>query len=116
MIEIDGVCRELEKPIWESGDYISDEYLLLIDLSTSPDRATQDNAMRIASAVRRLNRNLSTTSTLLAGSELANPYDDVINQLNVINYNTEGVDTLQPLIRDDSRFPAASGSFKWAKL
>lgn len=113
MVEIDGVRRELERPIWESGDYISDEYLLLIDLSTSPNRTTQTNADRIVSAIRRLNRNLATTSTLLVGTELADPYDDVIDQLNAINSDTEGVGVLQTLIRDDSRFQNASGSFKW---
>lgn len=114
MIEIDGVRRELEKPIWESGDYISDEYLLLIDLSTSPNRNIQTNIDRIASCIRRLNRNLATTSTLLVDSELAEPYDNVMSQLNDMNSDIGGIDTLQPLIRDDSRFQEASGSFKWA--
>jgi hypothetical protein len=114
MIEIDGVRRQLEKPIWESGDYISDEYLLLIDLSTSPNRATQTNTDRIASSIRRLNRNLATTSALLVDSELADPYDDVISQLNDVNSDVHGIDVLQPLIRDGSRFQESSGKFKWA--
>ena len=113
MIEIDGVCRELEKPICESGDYISDEYLLLIDLSTSPNRTTQTNANRIASAVRRLNRNLATTSTFLDDPEVSSAYVNVINQLNDINSDIEGVGVLQPLIRDNSRYQEASGNFKW---
>ncbi len=113
MIEIDGVRNGLHRPIWESGDYISDEYLKLIDLSTSPDRSHR-NAERIAIAVRRLNRNHETTSTLLVDTELAQPYNDVIAQLNDINASIEGVGTLRPLIEDDSRFQGASGSFKWA--
>jgi hypothetical protein len=116
MIEIDGVIRGLEKPTWGSGDHISEEYFILIDLSTSPDRTTQIKIDRIASAIRRLNRNLATTSTLLLyDSEFADTYDDVVGQLNNINSDIEGVDVLQPLIRDDSRFQGASGSFKWAK-
>lgn len=113
MIEIDGVRNELHRPIWESGDYISDEYLELIDLSTSPDRP-HGSIDRIARAVRRLNLNLSTTSALLVGTELAQPYNDVVVQLNDINAGIPNVDALQPLIEDDSRFQGTSASFKRA--
>jgi hypothetical protein len=50
MLEIDGVQRELEVPATEAGDYISDEYQLLLDLSTAP-QISHLNADRIASAV-----------------------------------------------------------------
>lgn len=113
MIEIDGVRNQLHRPIWESGDYISDEYLTLINLSTSPSRSLRD-AERIASAIRRLNRNLDTTSVLLVGTELAQPYNDVVAQLNDINVSIVGIEVLQPLNEDESRFRGASGSFKWA--
>ena len=109
MIEIDGVCRELERPIWESGDYISDKYEELIDLSTSPDR--DRHVDRIALAIHMLNLNLTTTSLLLVDTELAQPYDDVIGQLNEINADIPDIGTLQPLITNNARFEGASDSF-----
>lgn len=126
MLEIDGVRHKMERLIWESGDYISDEYWQLIDLSTSPGRTNPSNAQRIASAVRRLNRNLDTTSALLVETKVLGVYDDaekftdvaevydhVIGQLNEINADTPAAGTLLPMNRDESRFAGSSGSFKW---
>ncbi len=113
MIEIDGVRNELHRPCTEAGDYISDNYRDLIDLSTSPDRTAVPNVVRIASLVRRLNRNLATTSAILVGTELDPIYEDVISQLNEINADLP-VDALHPLVRDESRFTDYSGSYRWA--
>jgi hypothetical protein len=113
MLEIDGVRRQLQKPIWESGDYISDEYLKLIDITTSPHRVNERNAQRLASSIRRLNRNLDTTSALLVGTEAGSAYDSVVDQVNSINA-TLGVGTLLPLNQDESRFAGSSRSFKFA--
>lgn len=127
MLEIDGVRHEMERLVWESGDYISDEYLILIDLSTSPERTNPSNAERIASAVRRLNRNLDTTSALLVETKVpwayddaekfadaADVYDHVIGQVNAINEDMPNVGALLPMNRDESRFAGSSGSFRWA--
>lgn len=112
MIEIDGVRHELEAPITEAGDYISDEYLLLIDFSTAP-HSSHRNTERIASAIRRLNRNLAATSVYLVGTEFAQPYNDVVAQLNTINASLN-VGSLNNLIEDDSRFLVYSASFRHA--
>lgn len=112
MIEIEGIQRQLEKPIWESGDYISDEWLRLIDLTTHPDTSSPVVLSGLASAVRRLNRNLATTSFLLDGTDLASVYNDVVSQVNDINTGRP-VDTLDPLIHGVS-WGEASGSFKFA--
>lgn len=113
MIEIDGVRNQLEKPVWESGDYISDEFWRLIDIATSPNRVTETNAERMASSIRRLNRNLDTTSALLVGNEAGPAYDRVVEQVNAINA-TLGVGFLLPLNQDESRYAGSSGIFKWA--
>ncbi|MEO6761248.1 MAG: hypothetical protein ABI220_02610 [Candidatus Saccharimonadales bacterium] len=85
MIEIDGIRRQLEQPNWESGDRISDEWMRLIDLTTDPELHSTIVLYGLASAVRRLNRNLGTTSLLLKGTKLAQVYNDVVEQVNAIN-------------------------------
>lgn len=112
MIEIDGVRLQLEKLIWESGDYISDEWLKLIDYATHPEQSSEIVLNGLASAVRRLNRNLTTTSFLLRATELAPVYNDVIAQVNSLN-SGKPVDVLDPLVPNAS-FSDASGSFKFA--
>jgi hypothetical protein len=111
MKEIDGIRLALGSPATEAGDYISDEYYTLIDLTTSTVNAAK--ALRIASSVRRLNRNLATTSIYLSGTDLAEVYDDVVGQINHLNDGLN-VGQLLPLITDESRFAEYSGSFKWA--
>jgi hypothetical protein len=110
MIEIDGVRSKLEEPIWESGDYISDEWLRVIGLATHPNTDVYPLLMEgLASAVRRLNRNLTTTSFLLGESELAPVYDDVVRQVNDIN-SDRPVGLLKPLMTR-VRWGEASGSY-----
>ena len=46
--------------------------------------------------------------------ELAEPYDNVVEQLNDINADMPEAGTLQPLNREQSRLTGASGSFRWA--
>lgn len=113
MIEIDEVRLALQTPVTESGDYISDEYLNLIDVSTSPDPRTQSTGHFISQSMRRLNRNLETTSTILVGTELADVYDSVVGQLNSLNSDIPERHLLKPLIRDDSRFQGNSGKINW---
>lgn len=113
MLEIDGVRNELHTPIWESGDYISDEYLMLIDLSTSEFRTTEAYVRLINNSIRGLNRNIDTTSAILVGTDLAQLYDDVIGQLNEINVDIIDGEPLRPLNYEDSRFAGSSGSYRW---
>lgn len=113
MIEIDGITLELEKPVTEACDYIADCWVRAIDLSTEPHVGSNILGL-LASSVRRLNRNISTTSVVLVGTELEVVYDDVVGQLNEINAGRQGVDELKPLIKDNSRFEEYSGSFIWS--
>lgn len=112
MIEIDGIRRHLERPIWESGDYISDEWFRLIDLATDPNTDSPVVLGGLVSAIRRLNRNLKTTSYLLGKSDFAPVYDNVISQVNEINSDRR-VGILHPLVHDVS-WSEASGSFQFA--
>ena len=112
MVEIDGVRRQLERPIWQSGDLISDEWWRLIDLTTNSDAHSPIVLNGLASAIRRLNRNLQTTSFLLGETELADVYDDVAGQVNCINADRP-VGTLDALMPDVS-WGEASGLFKFA--
>lgn len=113
MIEIDGVTCELEPPCTEACDYIADDYYNCIDIATSPNRTSHKNQERLASLIRRLNRNLSTTSTVLVGTELEVVYDHVAEQINDITA-ADNIGSLKPLIKDDSRFSGYSGSYTWA--
>jgi hypothetical protein len=113
MIEIDGVRHELEYPGTEACDYIADDYLECIDIATSPDRTSHKNKERLASLIRRLNRNLSTTSSVLVGTSVEPAYNSVVVQINAIT-QSDSVGELKPLISDESRFEGYSGSYTWA--
>lgn len=103
MIEIDDIKHALERPITEAGDYIFDEYFVAIDLTTSPDVLRGDNPRRLASAIRRLNRNQDATCVYLERPGLVDTYNDVASQLNDINSSVDGVGELQPIVPGDSR-------------
>ena len=98
MIEIDGVVIELEQPVSDSGDLIADTYVRAIDLSTDPGPLGAREGERLASSLRRLNRNLATTSFYLSGSGCVDIYNDVALQLNEINSANPDLETLRPLM------------------
>ena len=113
MIEIDGVSNALGMPFTEAGDYSADEYLRLIDLSTSPKRHDRLVLSGIASATRRLNRNLDTVSVYLVEAGLTEVYNDVVGQLNQMNEGIDGVDVLKPITPESIKGKAYSSSFRW---
>ncbi len=112
MIEIDGVKKVLETPRTEAGDYISDEYFIAIDLSTAPSLSEFDTR-RLASAIRRLNRNIGATYVYLANGGLVEPYNDVCVQLNQINEPVEGLLQLQPIDTNVRVGDGYSARFLW---
>lgn len=114
MIEIDGIQRALERPITEAGDYISDDYFKLLDLTTSPNQRSHANAPRIASVVRRLNRNLAATSVYLDDPVLAQAYNSVTSQVNELNVGIDGVNLLKPIITDSSKLQNYSNFYQRA--
>ena len=113
MIEIDGVKHALERPITQAGDIIADEYLEAIDLSTARDLWQRD-VNRLASAIRRLNRNQDTTCVYLGQAGLIETYNDVVGQLNDMNSGLPEVGRLLPLNADFSRVRNFSSSFTFA--
>jgi hypothetical protein len=104
MIEIDGVIRELEQPVSDSGDLIADMYTRAIDLSTAPYPLGEKDTDLLASSLRRLNRNLATASFYLSGSDCVEPYNNVAMQLNDINAQKPDLEELRPLMsREETR-------------
>ncbi|HEY4964169.1 MAG TPA: hypothetical protein VIH90_05730 [Candidatus Saccharimonadales bacterium] len=112
MIEVDGVRRRLERPITQAGDLISDEWLKAIDLTTHPDSNSPLILSGLASAIRRLNRNLATTSLILEGTEFEDTYNGVIDQINCLN-SARDVGELLPLMSGVT-WSQYSGLFKFA--
>ena len=113
MVEIDSIAYEFERPHTEAGDYIADNYIACIEIATDPNRKNNANRERLASLIRRLNRNLPTISTILVGSKVEAVYESVVEQINDIT-EIDGVGQLKPLIKDDTRFAGYSGSYIWA--
>lgn len=110
MIEIDSVQRALEASRTEAGDYISDEYFKVIDCSTSPDRESSNFDADIASATRRLNRNLGTTAVHLDEAGLSDAYNTVAAQLNDMNNGNGELLLIGPNSARDLEY---SGDFNW---
>jgi len=125
MLEIDGVRRALENPITEGGDYTSDEWWNVIDLSTAPGRLSREDFLRLGSAVRRVNRNLGIvfvcleidwlTQGILSGTDetMIDIYNNTVGQLNKMNHGLEGVNELLPINLEDANLlrQRYSGSF-----
>lgn len=125
MIEIDGVRRELERPVTEAGDYISDTYERVIDHATAPELSNLE-AIELARDVSLLNRNLATTSSYLIGrtatgfvgdeyveARADEAYDNTIAQLNTLTAGAPGVEELRPIITDVQQRTESSPFFKW---
>jgi len=101
MIEIDGVNSALEQPVSSSGDFIAGTYKRAIDLSTAPRPLSERDMANLASALRRLNRNLATTSFYLSGTGCEVVYDSVVAQLNEINAASPNLELLHPSMAKD---------------
>lgn len=112
MIEIDGIYIGLQHPATVAGDYIADTYWRVVDLTTAPGLTTSQ-LNSLASAVRKLNRNKSTTSVYFDFTELASVYDSVAQQVNHLNSGYSEVPNMEPLIRVPSKFADYSASFIW---
>jgi hypothetical protein len=115
MLEIDGVQRALEWPRMEAGDYISDNYWDLIDITTSEDSGSHMNGLHIASLVRKLNRNHGFIAVWVGKEpEIAEAYNSVVNQLNDLNAGVEGADPLMPISAEQSENQIWYGAYQWA--
>lgn len=120
MIEIDSIRDALHAPITEAGDYISDEYWQVIDLSTAPGLPSQDRTSRLASAIRNLNHNIGTTCVELdvrspeMSLDLVGVYNGVIRQLNELNASNPNLGALNPISAERKESAGYSGNFRWA--
>lgn len=113
MIEIDDVQRGLEAAGNQAGDFISDEYWKVLDLSTR-DELSIDNIWRLVSAERRLNRHLGTTAVELEMAGLVDVYNDVIGQVNEINSAAGRSSQLQPILPDTTQTHVYTSTIIWA--
>jgi len=101
MVEIDGIRLALALPVTEAGDYISDEYLKVIDLVTTPV-LYQEDVDDLADAVMRLNRNRGTTSDYLGQAGLLGVYNDVVVQINELTSWKDEINLLHLVTVDDA--------------
>lgn len=88
---IDDVRRRFESSYSEdyfnplNGDWISDDYWRIINLTTQPNRLNDDEAGKLNRSITRLNGKYSYIQVRLGGSSLLGAYNSVAEQINVIN-------------------------------
>src|SRR5438270_10772904 len=68
-----------------NGDYISDDYYRIIDLSTQPGELDKEEAGKLNRSINRLNEKYALIQSSLGGSSLQGAYNSVAEQINTIN-------------------------------
>lgn len=89
MIEIDGVQRAFESPVWTSGDYASDAWLETIELATAKDLGAK-NETALARAIKWMNHYIPDVQILLETDDrhdanMIEVYNSAVDQINSIN-------------------------------
>lgn len=77
-----------------NGDWISDDYLDIIDLTTQPRKLSEREEGKLNRRIERFNEKYAHIQTVLGESGLAGAYINVIEQINAINLadpNREGI-------------------------
>lgn len=88
---IDDVRRRFESSHTEdyfnplNGDWISDDYYRIIDLTTKPGKLTDDETGKLNRSITRLNDKYGYIERRLGGSSLLGAYSNVVEQINAIN-------------------------------
>jgi hypothetical protein len=88
---IDDVRRQFELAYTEDyfnpldGDWISDDYYRIIDLTTQPGTLRVTEAGKLDRSITRLNGKYAYIETRLGGSSLLAAYNSVAEQINTIN-------------------------------
>lgn len=88
---IDDVRRQFERFYTEdyfspiNGDWISDDYYKIIDLTTKPDELSKDELNMLDEIITRLNEKYTHIERQLGSSSLCDAYNDVAEQVTAIN-------------------------------
>ena len=68
-----------------NGDWISDDYYRIIDLSTKPDYLTEDETGKLERSIARLNEKYKIIEKRLGCLSLLDTYNSVARQITTIN-------------------------------
>lgn len=88
---IDDVRRQFENVYTEdyynptNGDWISDDYLQIINLSTQPAKLNADDFAKLDRTIERLNGKYDFIQNRLGEASLRDAYNSVAEQVNAIN-------------------------------
>ena len=69
----------------QNGDWISDDYLRIIDLTTKPGNLNEDDKGKLNRSIIRLNEKYDYVESMLGSSSLLGAYIDAVVQINTIN-------------------------------
>lgn len=89
--ELEDVRRRFEASYTETysnplnGDWISDDYFRIIDLTTWPSRLSGDDKGKLNRSISRLNGKLSHIQTRLGGTSLLGAYNSIVEGVNIAN-------------------------------
>ncbi len=90
---IDDVRREFERFFTDdyrhpmNGDWMSDDYWRIIDLTTQPKPLNTEDSRKLNSSIERLNNKPATVCRSLGYISLIDAYNSVAEQINTINSN-----------------------------
>ena len=102
---IDDVCHHFERYYTEdyfdpvNGDWISDDYFRIINLTTKPGSLTEEETGKLSRSITRLNGKYEHICRRLGVSSLIEAYNDTAKQINTINSadaNRANIPTMQP--------------------
>ena len=91
--EIDDITKKLTEFFTESyyhpdnGDWMADDYMRIIDLSTKRDKLDQTEEGQLNRSIERLNAKYDTIQRRLGHESLSGAYNHAAQQINHINAN-----------------------------
>ena len=99
---IDDVRRRLQESYTQdyfhpsNGDWISDDYWRIIDLTTQPQKLEEEDGERLTRSIVRLNDNYNLIACRL-GPTLLKAYDGVAEQINDLNQDDPNRRMIPPM-------------------
>jgi hypothetical protein len=108
---IDDVRRRFEESYTDNyfnpvnGDWISDDYARIIDLSTKPGALSDKESGQLGRSITRLNGKYDYIQIRLGGSSLLGAYNNVAEQVNAVNSTDatrSGIPLMQSSLSEDS--------------
>ena len=106
---IDDVCHRFEEVYMAyyyhplDGDWISDDYRRIIDLTTQPQTLDQKQAAKLNRSINRLNQKKEHLYMRLGDSSLVGAYNSVAEQVNSINsadLSRREIGVMEPLVAE----------------